>query len=244
MANPVILSSVTHRNLRVITDRGAEYGENIHLVPVIGEELQRLVVDYPVCLMKDDETGQFGLCALLGFDMGENLYLQGNRWRASYIPIHVRRQPFLIGRPAEQASQGEQSPDAMIGIDLDSKRVQETEGEALFAADGARTDYLNNVDALLTRLINGIRTTQAFIDTLSEHDLIEPTQLNVTFGNGDKKTFTGIYTVHDGKLGELAGNALEELHRKGYLQASYLILASMGQVRKLIDYRDALQGKD
>ena len=143
MANPVILSSVTHRNLRVITDRGAEYGENIHLVPVIGEELQRLVVDYPVCLMKDDETGQFSLCALLGFDTGENLYLQGNRWRASYIPIHVRRQPFLIGRPAEQASQGEQSPDAMIGIDLDSKRVQESEGEALFAADGARTDYLN-----------------------------------------------------------------------------------------------------
>ena len=100
MANPVALNNKTHRDLRVITSRGAGFGENIHIVPVIADELGNLVLDYPVCLIKDPETGRFKMSALLGFDPGENLYLEGDRWNALYVPLHVQRQPFMVGYSA------------------------------------------------------------------------------------------------------------------------------------------------
>ena len=55
MSNPVILHNDTHRKLRVITTRGAEFGEKTHIVPVLGDELHNLVLDFPVYLMKDKD---------------------------------------------------------------------------------------------------------------------------------------------------------------------------------------------
>ena len=89
MANPVILSNDTHRHLRVITTRSADFGENKHFVQVIGDELSKLVLDFPVCLMKSKETGKFSLNALMGLEAGENFFLQGERWTASHLPLPV-----------------------------------------------------------------------------------------------------------------------------------------------------------
>lgn len=238
MANLVLLDSNKHRNLRVITSRGAEYGENVHLVPVIADELSGLVLDYPVCLLKDEETGQFGLHALLGFDPGENLYLSGDKWDATYVPLHVKRQPFMVGIAANQGEEAT-SENAVITIDLDSKRVQQSEGEALFTEVGSRTAYLTAIDSLLAELMNGIKTTEAYVAAIAELDLIESAQVNITFANGDQRTYDGLYTINADKLNELSGEALEELNRKGFLQASYLLLASMGQLQKLIARKNA-----
>lgn len=236
MANPVLLDNNKHRKLRVVTSRGAEYGENVHLVPVIADELNSLVLDYPVCLLKDDETGQFGLHALLGFDQGENLFLRGSQWDASYIPLHVKRQPFMVGFAANEPAIPE---NAVITVDMDSKRVQESEGEALFTEDGSRTEYLAGIDNLLAGLMNGIETTEAYVAAIAELDLIESAQVNITFASGGQRTYDGLYTINADKLNELSGEALEELHRKGFLQASYLLLASMGQLQKLIARKNA-----
>lgn len=237
MANPVALNRDAHQNLRVITSRGARFGENVHIVPVVADELGSLVLDYPVCLVKNQETGQFGLSALLGFEPGENLYLQGDQWDAGYVPLHVRRQPFMLGFSSPDG-EGRKQENALITIDLDSKRVQETEGESLFADDGIPTSYLQNIQNLLAGLMAGNESTKAFIDSLSEHELIEPALLNITFADGEQKRYEGIYTVSDQKLAELTGDTLQELHVRGYLQASYLLIASLGHVTKLISRKN------
>lgn len=238
MVNQVSLNSETHRNVRVNTSRGAEFGENVHIVPVIADELRSLVLDYPVCMIKDPETGQFSLSVLLGFEPGENLYLDGDDWSASYVPLHVRRQPFMVGFSLDE--NGQRIPDsAVISIDMDNPRVQDEKGEALFKEDGSSTEYLDGVSNLLFGLMNGIESTKVFVETLVEHDLVEAAQINITFADGEQKTYDGIYTVHDEKLSELEGEVLQSLHERGFLQASYLLLASMGHIQKLIQLKNA-----
>ncbi len=239
MADNVMLSSDRHRGIRVITSRGADYGENVHFVPVIADELSSLVLEYPTCLIKNDDTGRFGLHAMLGFEPGENLFLNGDVWEGTYIPLHIRRQPFMVALTGEEGE--EPTPETtVITIDMDSKRVQESEGEALFNEDGSWTPYLQGVSELLSGLVPGLMRTDAFIAALEEHDLIEPAQLTVTFAGGEQRRFEGIYTVSEKKLGELEGDTLKDLQNKGYLQASYLMLASIGHVQKLIDRKYAL----
>lgn len=238
MANPVALNNKTHRNVRVNTARGAEFGENIHMVPVIADELGNLVLDYPICLIKDPETGQFKLSALLGLDPGENLYLDGGRWDALHVPLHVQRQPFMVGYSAPGGGNGNQG-NPVITIDMDSRRVQQSEGEALFQEDGSNTPFLDDMNNLLAGLMDGMKSTEIFVETLANHDLIEPAQFNIEFADGEKKRYEGLYTVNDEKLAALKGDQLEDLHSRGYLRATSLMMASLGHVTRLISKKNA-----
>lgn len=237
MSQPTVLDSETHRDLRVITQRGAQYGEAVHLVPVIAEELRSLCIDYPVCFTKDEQTGQFGLYALLGFGSGENLYLNGEHWNASYIPLHVRRQPFLV---ASQHNDNE-PPRRVAMIDLNSTRVtrDSTLGEAIYNSDGTPTEFFKKMQGLLTTLINGAQATTEFINALSDNNLIEAAQISITLDNGEQKKYDGLYTINEQALADLEGETLATFHQRGYLQACHLMLAAIGNINKLIQQKKA-----
>lgn len=227
------LNNKVHRDLRVVTKRGAEYGENTHVVPVVADELREVVLEYPVILVKDNESGRFNLCAMLGFKQGENLFLDGEKWDALYVPVHVRRQPFSLTYTAKK--DGQPDPASLImSIDIESKRIQEEEGERLFDEEGNQTDFLNEVNSLLAGIGTSQAATDAFINALAKHDLIEPANLDVQFAGGEKTRFEGLYSVQDEKLGKIEGEALADLYKHGYLQAAWLILTSIGNVRKLL----------
>ncbi len=237
MASPIVLDSNVHGNLRIKTGWGAEYGDSIHMAPVIADELPRLVLEYPVSLVRDDDSDRFQLTALLGFDPGENLFLDGALWNAMYVPMHLRRQPFTVGIAGEAGA--EATPEnTIITIDTDSPRVSDTEGERLFDADGKVTPFLQSINDLLAHLMSGISVTEAFITTLGEFDLIEPATLDVAFASGEQRKFEGLYTVSDEKLRALDDAKLRTMYDRGYLQASYLLLTSIGQFQKLIKLKD------
>ena len=171
MADIQALNSNAHRDLRVVIKRGAKYGENTHLVPVVADELRSLVLEYPVILIKDKKSDRYSMCALLGFEQGENLFLDGEEWDAIYVPMHIRRQPFSLSYTAEK--DGRPDPASLvIAIDMDSKRVQDEEGERLFDEDGNQSDLLKNVNDLLAGVGTAASANDAFIDALAEHDLI------------------------------------------------------------------------
>lgn len=227
------LHNEVHRDLRVITKRGAEYGEDTHIVPVVADELRDLALEYPVILVKAKESGRYNLCAMLGFEEGENLFLEGEEWDAIYIPVHVRRQPFSLTYTAEK--EGQPDPESLIvSIDIGSKRIQKEEGERLFDEDGNQTDFLKEVNGVLAGIGTATASTDAFIKALVEHDLIEPANLDVQFASGEKRRIEGLYTVQDEKLGKIESGALADLYKHGYLQAAWLMLNSIGNVRKLL----------
>jgi hypothetical protein len=235
------LNSGQHRNLRIVTARGAEYGENTHLVPVVADELRSLVLEYPVILIKDKESGRYSMCAMLGFEQDENLFLDGEEWDANYVPVHVRRQPFSLTYTAEK--DGKPDPASLvIAVDMDSKRVQEDEGERLFDDDGNQTGLLKRVNDLLAGVGTAASSNDAFINALSEHDLIEPANLNVQFAGGEQKRFEGIYTIQEEKLSKIEGEVLADLYKLGYAQAAWLMLASIGNVPKLLQRRAKRDG--
>ena len=56
------------------------------------------------------------------------------------------------------------------------------------------------------------------------------------------KRFEGIYSVQDEKLGKLDDEVMADLYRHGYLQAAWLMVASIGNVRKLLRRRAIRDG--
>lgn len=237
MVQPAILNSEAHKNVKIKLGRGAEFGEAVHMVPVTARELQSLAVEYPIFFIKNSETEQYELNVMLGFEAGENLLLDGDQWDAQYLPLHVLRQPFMIAR--QKKSPESEETEVVISLDMDSPRVNETDGVALFNEDGSPAPVIEDIDRILSDLMKGNEQTKLFIDTLTELDLIEAANLDINFSQEDQRRYQGCFTVSAEKLRALKGEQLENFHSRGYLEACHIMMASVRNMNKLIAKKNA-----
>lgn len=225
MAQHVPLNPATHRDLRVITTRGAAYGDGMMSAQTFPAEFRSVQAHYPIVFHKDAEAS-FQPLALFGLREGENLFLQGAHWDAHYVPMAVERQPFLIGRGGEGPA---------VHIDLDNPRVSRSAGEPLFNEHGATTPYLERISTLLGQLHQGLSETPSFVAALLEHRLLESFVLDVAQADGGQARLAGYYTINEDVLAALDGSALEALQRAGHLAPIYMAVASLSHFRALVE---------
>lgn len=236
MPNYELLNNIDHKDVKVITDRAARYGDNVHCVMTFPTEFRRIQSCYPIFFQKDANTGKFFPLALLGFEEGENLFLTENGWDANYVPLMIQRHPFLIGYQEDSEAPEGKSP--VVSIDMDSPRVGETEGEAVFLPHGGTSDFLTAMTEVLEEIQVGHQMNEAFINALLEHDLIESVSMEIELNDGSKRQLLGLYTINEERLDQLDGEALGKLQKLGFLLPVYMILASLSSFRTLIDKRN------
>jgi hypothetical protein len=228
------LNNVDHRDLRVITARGAQYGDDIMYTLTFPAEFRSIQAYYPIVFGKAPD-GAFTPLALLGFHEKQNLFLKDGKWDANYIPMMVERVPFLIGN----APNGK-----VVHIDMDSPRVSRTEGEPIFREHGGNSEYLEHITGVLGMLHEGIEATPAFIVALVEHNLLESFVLDIQFLDGAQHRFAGFYTIQEERLAKLDATALGKLHERGYLLPIYMVIASFANFRSLIERASKLNAAD
>ena len=217
MTQIATLSNEAHRSLRVDRRPSAAYGDSQPFCQVIIGEFAHLVVHYPLLFSKNRATGELYCGVLLGYDKGENLFLEEWREGKGYRPLLLQRAPFLTyGR--------------YLAIDLDHPRVGVEAGEPLFTDDGRPTPYLESIKEAVRYLHAGIVATRVFIARLLDLRLIEPIDLEVELDDGSKRDGVGLYTIDAGALGALDDATVVELHRRGYLRLIDFMIASLKQL--------------
>ena len=233
MSNHVILNNVAHRELKVRQGHGAAFGDDQMCTLAIPSEFRNLQADYPIFFHRDGDSGKYLPMAIFGFEQYENLFLQDGRWNANYVPLMMRRGPFLIGLQ----DSGDGGKNMVISIDLDDPRVGD-EGEALFTPFGDNSEYLEGVVETMQAVDQGQAEIEAFAAALLEHGLIEAFTLEVTLNDGKQHRLEGFYTINEEKLGSLGGDVLEDFSQRGILHAAYMMLASMANIPDLIARRN------
>jgi hypothetical protein len=226
MTNHVLLNNIDHKNLRVITTRSAQYGDDVMYAVTFPAEFRNIQAHYPIVFRKNAQ-GQFEPIALMGFQERQNLFLTSRGWDATYIPLTIERLPFLIGFSADKQPK--------MHVDLDSARISRTEGEAVFREHGGNTEFLERMSSALLAIHQGIAAVQPFVAALLEHELLESFVLDVQLANGSQNRLAGFYAINEERLLNLSGAVLERLNRAGYLQAIHMAIASLSQFRVLIE---------
>jgi hypothetical protein len=242
MTRHALLNNVDHHDLRVILRYGPEFGDAIATVPTFPTEFADIQREYPIFFQKDPASGQFQSVVLLGFKEGENLFLEDGRWNSKYIPGVIARGPFLIGFQERQEG-GVMRKEPMIHVDLDHPRVSRTEGQAVFLPRGGNTPYLDHVANVLKGIHEGIETGRVMFAAFAQLDLIEPVTVEIKVSETEKYGLQGLHTINQEKLRALDGEKLSSLHRSGFLQGAYLIIASLGNVRALMAAKQARNAK-
>ncbi|WP_375287644.1 SapC family protein [Sphingomonas sp.] len=232
-----ILTSDTHRELRVRTERGAELGDAVMTALVVPDEFRRVQDEYPILFRLNHERDAFTPVALLGFETGENLFLAGDRWDARYIPMSIDIQPFLIGGAPD--AQG----DKQVHVDLGSPRIGAGEGMRVFDVDGMPTPYLEGIAEKLGALDAGWRASGPFVAALRRYELLEPFTLEVTLDDGATNRLVGYHIIDERRLAALDAAALGDLHAAGHLLPIFMAVASTGRINALVARRNrALRG--
>lgn len=232
-----MLDNVHHRDLKVRPVYSPGNGFDANLARIFPDELGTLQNEYPLFLIKNRETGHFEPIALLGFEENENLYLGRHGWQARTRPLTIERGPLLIGFQ-EQDRDGVPTQVPVVHIDLDHPSVSESEGEALFLPHGGESEWLERMTGVLMAIHDGHEQLAPFSQTLVGLELIESIGMDISFGDGSKQTLKGLYSINEERLATLGASALETLHKKGYLQAVYMLLASLPNMTTLIDFKN------
>ena len=231
----MLLDNVTHQNLKVKTGYSAEFGDSINSVMVFPTEFVHVQREYPI-LFRKDPNGQLQAIALLGFDRDENLFLQGDAWKARYVPALLARGPFLIGFRQNEA--GETINEMVTHVDLDHPRISETEGEPVFKSQGGNSPYLERANRVLKLIHRGMGAVAPMFAAFEEFGLLEARDIEIQLDDRTKYQVPGFLTISEASLVKLDGAQLEKLNKTGFLHFALFALASLGNINWLIELKN------
>lgn len=228
----VLLNNVDHHDLRVIARSGAEPDDRVNQVLVFPTEFESVQREYPIVIRKDSE-GALRPVALLGLARDENLFLDGEgEWLARYVPALLQRGPFSIAAP--ETAEGE----PMIRIDLDHPRVSRSEGTPIFLPHGGNSPFLQRMTSVLQTIYVGHHLLDPMAAAFEKIALLRPVNLEIRVGETEVYAISDVQVIDRERLAALSHSELGELHREGFLQAAFMIAASVGNMDRLIELKN------
>jgi len=231
----VALDRSLHRNLKIHQPRmDWSVAADLNALFVVGAEFGDVCREYPILFVRSgaDASGKPLVVpiAALGLAAKENLFLQGTQWRALYIPALLRAYPFAIGRVgAEQRG--------VLSIDLGWAGLSQTEGLPLFDEKGEPAEQLKTMGKQLEQIEIETQRTGELCRLLLAKDLLREMRFDAELPDGSKLKVDGFFSVDEKQLAQLADADLLALHRSGVMGLVYAHLVSLGNLRKMLQWR-------
>ena len=224
---PVLLDREKHRRRRVGPSTSFAFARKANSLYLAGVEFGEACKEYAIVFTRGSGKKILPV-AMLGLRSRENLYIDDkDQWTASYVPAFVRRYPFVLAELSGQA----------MGVCIDEAftGLSEKQGEPLFDAQGHNTPFLQNALDFLERYQQEYRRTEAFCQRLEQAGLF--TEMNAKADLVDGRSFTvgGLLVVDEQKLLALPDAVALSLFRAGELHLVSMHLASLSNMKKLVD---------
>lgn len=224
--NFVPLDKNKHKDVKVAVDLSFSFAKNSHLAAASVRELAQLSASMPIVFIQDPKSQNYHLVAMLGTQQEQNLFLQGDRWEGSHVPMNLLRYPFDIRPEGEVVS---------VYIDEESELLKKEDGNALFTEEGELSEFMENRQKFLMDLANSEYATRRFVDRVVEMGLLDPIQINIAHEDGTRRSVTGMFGINEQRLMQIDESKVAELHKTGFFGAAYSVLLSFGQLNRLVE---------
>ncbi|HSV45957.1 MAG TPA: SapC family protein [Ramlibacter sp.] len=224
---PALLNRDQHRQRRVKPSTGYGFARKANSMFVAGVEFANAGREYPIVFSRNAGGGVLPV-AMLGLRNRENLFIDAqDRWSGAYIPAFVRRYPFVLAH----------LPGQSMGVCMDEAYAgfSETEGEALFDAEGKDTPFLQHALEFLRQYQLEYQRTEAFCKELDQVGLFKEMNAKADLADGRSFSIHGLLVVDEAKLMALPDAQVLALFRSGNLHLVSLHLASLANMQKLVD---------
>lgn len=231
--DPQLLDPAHHRALRMGALADFSITRGMHGVFITVTEMPQAALEFPLVFVNTGERDAAGRpvispIVLLGVAQNENLYVDGPRWDARYIPAFIRRYPFLTATLRNAGATG-------VMIDRAWSGFSESDGEPLFESDDKPAPALKRAMDFLEMFESEAQRTRSFCNRLVELELLKEMKADATLPDGTTLSIDGFLVVDDEKLAQLPDAAVVEMHRNGMAMLLHLHLASLANMRPLLE---------
>jgi len=225
----VALNSDVHRNLKFAESKvNFSFARDTTAVLLGGVEFAEASREYPIVFIRGQDK-QMRPVALLGVRKEENLFVsEQGKWDARYIPAFVRRYPFVM-------AEGGASGQLVVCIDESCPALNAEQGEVLINAESKLEPRMNEVMKFLQNFQHEFARTELIIKHLDELGLFIQQGARFDTSSGETFQLNDFYLIDEAKFAQLTDDKLPALFRSGALGLVYLHLASLGNMRKLLD---------
>lgn len=224
----VPLDKMKHARLKVKPIDGFSFASKMNYSLLGGSEVAEASKSFPIVFPEKSEKNQPMLpMALLSLSKDENYFVGENgKWKADYIPNHLKRYPFIFAAVPEKENQ------FAIMIDMDAPQLNEKEGKPLFNEKGEPEEIVTQVKKFLGNFQSDIVKTQQILSLLDEKDVLVSKQFNITQGE-KKSALHGFRVVDIKKLAKLDDKTLARWVRNGLMGIVYAHLNSLSNLKKV-----------
>lgn len=224
---PVLLNRDLHKKRRIKPNSSFAFSRKANSLYLACAEFAEACKEYAIVFARVD-GGRIAPLALLGLRDGENLFVNADgRWEAHYVPAFVRRYPFVLA----------EFDGAQMGVCVDEAYggISETEGDALFDAQGDNTPYLQGALDFLNLYQAEYLRTDHFCQQLADLGLLMEMNAKADLFDGRSFTVNGLLVIDEKRLQALTDVQLLGLARSGALGLVQLHFASLSNMNRLVD---------
>jgi len=227
---PEPLSVARHGDLRLRRVDDFRFAAGESRVPLVAGEVVEAAKHFPIVFPVGDEARPV---AVLGLEAGANRFVDGSgQWTAGYLPAHIRRYPFILGRG------GGDTDGQVIMLDPRAPQLDQEDGEPLFAdtTDGERADLGEAARAavdFLRRFQREADEVPARFEPLVETGVLVERGLDIKRGGEVVRRIGGIRVVYRERLVALDDATLAAWARDGLLEIVHAHLQSLDNLRRL-----------
>jgi hypothetical protein len=227
----VELSREEHSELKINPDLAEASAARQHLIPIVASEFRKAATQYPIVFAKNPETGRFAPYVLNGLEPEENLFWSGTKMDVAYVPLNIRRRPFVVGMADTPSGAN------VLCIDIESSCLSAS-GQKIVDADGSDSSYLKEILSIVGQLVDGQKQTSSFINTALSLDLLCPIVLDIVLEDGKPLHVEGLYSIDEDRFRSLDKDRVERLWNEGLMDLIYSVIISTGQIFNLIRLRN------
>jgi hypothetical protein len=224
---PVLLDRAKHRGWHVKASHSFGFARKANSIYLAGVEFNEAMKEYAIVFTRA-ANGKIVPVVMLGLRTHENLHVDDEgRWAGNYIPAFVRRYPFVLAQLG-----GEQ-----LGVCVDEaySGFNRKEGEPLFDAQGRNTPFLASALEFLEGYQREFARTELVCQRLEQAGLFREMNAKADLVDGRSFTVNGLLVVDEPKLMTLPDAVALSLFRSGELHLVSMHLASLSNMRKLVD---------
>lgn len=238
MSNPPMFDNVVpldreaHKKLHLRTDLSTvDKVKSLNSMFLTAVEFADACKEFPIVFVRVGEEVKDGKqpvapLAVLGLKPGSNLFVEDGNWTADYAPAFIRRYPFMMAYIDDQGNMALCIDDKWAGFG-------ESEGQALFNADGNASEFLVNAKNFVESYERETERTRAACHELVELGVLQDMRFESGNEAGEKLDIGGFMTIDEKKLAELDDATVVRLHRNGLLALIEMHRISLGNMTKL-----------
>lgn len=211
-----------HGALR-LRDAGHAHARGVAALAVAVEEIALVGRHLPIVFADQAPHLPVLLMSLADGRPGPAIGPEGKWLAGGYVPIHLRRFPFLLVPSAPGTDQ------LVLCIDPTAPHCSTEDGDPIFDADGKPTAILQRAFALAREAEVAFRRAHDFATKLTQLGLLSPSTatMNDVPGATPSMQVTGFRAVDRAALGRLPPEDLAALRDAGFLEAIYAHLSSI-----------------